>query len=162
MLEILGKIGFDWHLALANLVNFVVVFLVLKKMFFAPIESAIASRQARVSSDLKSAEEAKSALEEALKQKTEILIEAKTEAGLIVDSAIQKSKAVESEALSKTEAEIVDKKQKALQEIALAEVEMRKKIEAEATELAILSARKIIGAESAENKENFARKMAKN
>ena len=46
--EILGKIGFDWQVALASLVNFLIILFVLKKFAFKPIKKLIQERQNKI------------------------------------------------------------------------------------------------------------------
>jgi F0F1-type ATP synthase membrane subunit b/b' len=41
ILGILGKIGFDWQVALANLVNFLIIFWILKKFAFKPVREIL-------------------------------------------------------------------------------------------------------------------------
>ena len=74
LLEILGKVGFDWHMSLFNLINFLVAFWILKKFAFAPLMKIIQERQTK-------AQEAQENFEKA---KTEIS-SAKQEAKQIVD-----------------------------------------------------------------------------
>jgi F0F1-type ATP synthase membrane subunit b/b' len=62
--EILGKIGFDWQVALANLVNFLIIVFLLKKFAFKPIAKIIQDRQNKINEGL---ENAKKAAEEAMK-----------------------------------------------------------------------------------------------
>ncbi|MBI1866370.1 MAG: ATP synthase F0 subunit B [Candidatus Staskawiczbacteria bacterium] len=62
--EILGKIGFDWQVALANLVNFLIILFVLRKFAFNPIKKLIQERQGKIDEGLEKAEEASIRLKE--------------------------------------------------------------------------------------------------
>ena len=61
MEEILSKIGFDYRVALANLVNFLIVLWVLQKFAFPKIQIVLAERQAKIRKGLADAEAAKQA-----------------------------------------------------------------------------------------------------
>ena len=45
LLETLGKVGFDWRMALFSFINFILVFWLLKKLFFKKILNIIEERQ---------------------------------------------------------------------------------------------------------------------
>ena len=77
---ILGKIGFDWHVALANLVNFLIILFVLKKFAFGPVGKMIDDRKKKIKEGLENADKCKIELENANLQKDEILKEAKNNA----------------------------------------------------------------------------------
>ena len=62
--EILGKIGFDWQVALASLVNFLIILFVLKKFAFKPIKKLIQERQNKINEGIEKAEEASIRLKE--------------------------------------------------------------------------------------------------
>jgi F-type H+-transporting ATPase subunit b len=84
ILSILGKVGFDWQVALANLVNFIIIFFILKKFAFKPIGKLIKERQEKIQKGLDDAIEAEAALSVAESTKEEIIKEAKEDARKIV------------------------------------------------------------------------------
>lgn len=85
LLEILGKIGFDWRVALANFVNFLIIFYLLKRFAFGPIAKIIAERQKKIETGLEDAKKAETAVMMAKQEKEKIVDEGKSEAnGLLV------------------------------------------------------------------------------
>lgn len=87
LLEILGKIGFDWRMALANLINFLIIFWLLKKFAFGAIKKNLDQRQNKIEEGLENAEKAKTDLlmaDEAYKKRID---EAKQNANLIIAKA---------------------------------------------------------------------------
>jgi len=58
MLEILGKLGFDWKMALANFVNFLIIFFILKRYVFAKVLKVLQDRRAKVEKGLDDANQA--------------------------------------------------------------------------------------------------------
>ncbi|TSC63039.1 MAG: F-type H+-transporting ATPase subunit b [Parcubacteria group bacterium Gr01-1014_48] len=87
MLEILGNIGFDWHIALANIANFLIIFFVLKKFAFGPIKKVIAERANRIQEGLDNATRAETALTMAGEERSRVLAKAETEATDVIASA---------------------------------------------------------------------------
>lgn len=84
LLSILGKVGFDWQVALANFVNFLIIFFVLKKFAFKPIGKLIKERQDKIEQGLNYAQQSESALSNAKNKKEEIIKEAKEKAKSII------------------------------------------------------------------------------
>lgn len=84
LLNILGKVGFDWQVALANLFNFLIIFFVLKKYAFGPIGKIIKERQASINEGLASAEKNTKLLENTKKEQEQILLNARAEANHII------------------------------------------------------------------------------
>lgn len=98
MLEILGKIGFDWQVAVANLVNFLIIFFILKKFAFKPLKKVIDERQQKIAKGLEDAQKAETDLimaEEIRKQKVD---EAHAHANQIISEANMKGISIVSSA----------------------------------------------------------------
>ncbi len=84
ILNILGSVGFNWHVALANFFNFLIILFLLNKFFFKKIGATIDTRHSIIERGLNQAKEAEKALIHAEEQKNEILKSAKKERDLIV------------------------------------------------------------------------------
>lgn len=87
MLEILGTIGFDWRVALANLVSFLIIFLILKKYVFGPVGKTIEDRKKTIDEGLNKAQQSETELLVAKQKAEETLKVARTEANQIVATA---------------------------------------------------------------------------
>lgn len=81
---ILAKIGFDWQVALANLVNFLIIVVILKIFVFKPIQDIITKRKEAIDKGLKDAEEAKLHLEKAQEERDVLVTQAKIDAESII------------------------------------------------------------------------------
>ncbi len=101
LLSILGKVGFDWQVALANLVNFLIIFFILKKFAFKPIGKIIKERQEKIQKGLDDAKQAEAALSVAHNTKEEIIKEAKDEARKIVTNGEVLGKSIVKDAEAK-------------------------------------------------------------
>jgi F-type H+-transporting ATPase subunit b len=79
ILNILGSVGFNWHVALANFVNFLIILFLLNKFFFGKIGKAIETRHDIIERGLHQASEAEKALALADEHKNTIIRDAKKE-----------------------------------------------------------------------------------
>jgi F-type H+-transporting ATPase subunit b len=128
MSELLSKLGIDWKLLIAQIVNFLVLLFVLWKFAYGPVLAMLEKRQKKIEKGLVDADEAHKKLAESAELQKEILRKARTEAKDIVEKAreqAEKSKseiAVESKAqaekiIAGAKAEIEQEKQKTIAEI---------------------------------------------
>jgi len=92
LLNILGNIGFNWKVALANLVNFLIIFWLLNKFIFSIIRKNLSERKAKIEQGVEDAQKAETALMMAEEEKKGILKEAQIEAGAIAEDAFKKAK----------------------------------------------------------------------
>jgi len=94
IVEILSKIGFDWRMALANLVNFLIIFWILKKYAFKPIQNKLKERADKINAGLEDTEKAKTELTMAKQKVDQMLKVAREEAQSIVAKAHEQSEAM--------------------------------------------------------------------
>lgn len=92
ILGTLGNIGFDWQVALVNLVNFLIIFLILRHLAFKPIQRVIEKRQNIIKQGLLDAEQAKADLQSSEVQGEGIISAAKQEANSILAEASSKGR----------------------------------------------------------------------
>ena len=79
ILSILGSVGFNWHVALANFINFLIILFILNKFFFGKLGKTISDRKAIIEKGLSDATDAAKALASAEEKKKELIHEAKKE-----------------------------------------------------------------------------------
>jgi F-type H+-transporting ATPase subunit b len=89
ILNILGSVGFNWHVALANFVNFLIVLAILNVLFFKKIGKAIDDRHNAIEHGLNQAREAEQALLHAEEEKQSIIKVAHKEKEEIVKKATE-------------------------------------------------------------------------
>jgi len=95
---ILTNLGFDWRVALANLVNFLIIVWILKKFAFKPIETAIKNREDKIKKGIEDAERATTEFQMAKQVCDKMISEAKTEANKIIASSQSQSEKIIAEA----------------------------------------------------------------
>lgn len=86
-MEVLTNIGFDWQVALANFVGFLIIFWILKKYFFGPIGEVIEKRKRVIDEGVNKAQESENQLLVARQKAIEEIKEARREANEIIAKA---------------------------------------------------------------------------
>lgn len=109
ILEILGSVGFNWHVALANFINFLIILFLLNRFFFGKIGKTIKDRQQIIERGLSNASDAEKALANAEEEKKEIIKGARKESHEIVSLAEANAVAVAEEIAKKAETEAQEK-----------------------------------------------------
>ena len=87
ILNILGSVGFNWHVALANFVNFLIILFLLNRFFFGKIGKTLSERHKIIEHGLNQAREAEIKLTHADKEKHAIVKSAHKEKDSIIANA---------------------------------------------------------------------------
>ena len=87
ILDILSSLGFNWHVALANFINFLIILFILNKFFFGKLGKVIQSRHDTIERGLSQAADAERALSHAEEEKKSIVNAAHKDAHDIVVKA---------------------------------------------------------------------------
>lgn len=127
ILNILGSVGFNWHVALANFINFLIILFILNKFFFGKIGKTINTRHQIIEKGLSNASDAEKALANAEEEKKKIVKEAKIEGHGIVEEAKGNAEAL-AETIKK---DAEDEARAKLDEIAKKETNLKENVEKE-------------------------------
>jgi len=95
--QILTSLGFDWRVALANLVNFLIIIWILKRFAFKPIEQKINERENKIKKGIEDAERSAAELQMAKQISEKIALETRNEANKIIAAAQKESEGIISE-----------------------------------------------------------------
>ncbi len=87
ILNILSSVGFNWHVALANFFNFLIILFLLNKFFFKKIGKTIQERGEIIERGLNKASEGEKLLARAETEKSAIIGEAKKEGHSLLEKA---------------------------------------------------------------------------
>lgn len=82
--EALANIGFDWRMAIANLVNFLVVFWLLARFVFKPMKATLKERRDKITQGVENAQKAETELMQAQVKYDEKVSQGKQDANEIV------------------------------------------------------------------------------
>ncbi len=96
-MEILKTFGVDPILLVAQIINFIVILYILKKLLYKPVMDMLKKREDVIKEGLKQAEEGKLTLEKALEEEKKILKKAQDQSKKIVDNANEQASAVSKE-----------------------------------------------------------------
>lgn len=111
ILNILSSVGFNWHVALANFVNFLIILFLLNKFFFGKIGKTIKERGEIIEQGLNKASEGERILASAEDEKKVILSEAKKEGHSILEKAKEDGETLVSTMKVNANKEIVSKEE---------------------------------------------------
>ncbi len=153
ILEILGKIGFDWRMALANLVNFFIIFWLLKRYAFGPISRILEDRKKKIEQGLEDAKKAERDKIMAQQKFEEIVTRARQEADSIVSRAQEQSKEIIQHAMQRAEEKVRQMVQEARGQISKDRQRMEKEIQTQAARVALLAAERILQKEFTQKEE---------
>ena len=128
MSELFAKLGIDWKLLIAQIINFLVLLLVLYKFAYRPLLAMLDKRTKKIEQGLKDAEISREKLEASEKKQAEILHKARVEAKGIVEKAREQAEKGRSEIVAESKVQsdkliadarmqIEQEKQKTLSEI---------------------------------------------
>jgi F-type H+-transporting ATPase subunit b len=96
-MDILKNFGFDPVLLVAQIVNFLIIFYLLKRFLYKPVLDMLKKRSDTIAGGLKQAEEARLTMEKSLEQEKIILSKAQDEAKKITESAKEQALAIAKE-----------------------------------------------------------------
>ncbi|MCB9798104.1 F0F1 ATP synthase subunit B [Candidatus Nomurabacteria bacterium] len=145
ILETLGKVGFDWKMGLFNLVNFLVIFWILKRYAFGPVMSVIEKRQEKIQEGIDNYTKSKTELQMAEKKAQDIVDQAKVDANKIVEQGHVDAQGVAETMKVKAKKEIELLVAQAKKNIEIDKREMQDGLRKDTVELVIIAVEKILG-----------------
>ncbi|RME59274.1 ATP synthase F0 subunit B [Candidatus Parcubacteria bacterium] len=135
MQELLTKLGIDWKLLLAQIVNFLVLLLVLKKFVYQPIIHVLHERKRKIQEGIEKAARAEERLKEAGEYAKEKLNEAEQHAVHIIRDAEKRGKEKEQKIIQQAHQKERELLQNAERLIAAKALETKQRIAREAEAL---------------------------
>lgn len=145
ILENLGKIGFDWKLGLFNLINFFVLFWLLKKYLFAPMMKVINERHEKAQEAVENFKKAQTEVNMAEQNAQKIIDEARKNSNEIISSAKQDADSMTEKMKDKAKGEIELLVSQARKNIAIEKKQMREEIKCEVVDLVVDTTEKVLG-----------------
>ncbi len=143
--SVLGALGVNWKLFIAQLLNFSVVLFIMWKWVYTPLLKIIDARTAKIDKGLKDAEAAAAAKSGAEQASEEAILAARKEAQRLIEEAQKAAEAQRAELKAKTQAELAALVQQGKDTLAAEKERMVQGARAEIAELAVLIAGKALG-----------------
>lgn len=136
-MEIIKNFGLNPILLGAQIVNFLIVLFILKKLLYKPVLDVLKKRQITIKEGLKQAEEAKIKLEKVVLEEKDILRQAQLQSKKIIEDARQESTEITKEmneaAKKQTEKLLNDTREQITRE----SMEVEKKLASRTSEMAV-------------------------
>jgi F-type H+-transporting ATPase subunit b len=138
-MDILKTFGFDPVLVGAQIINFLIIFYLLKKFLYKPVLGMLKKREDKIKEGIKQAEDARITLEKTLEEEKKILTKAQTQARTIVEDArvkaLESAREIDENARKQAEMTIAQAKESIEQESKDAEARLTQKISTVASDL---------------------------
>lgn len=144
LLEILGNVGFDWKVALANFVNFLIILFILNKFFFKSIGKTLDERKKKIVEGLTLRDEAERDRQSAFAEKTAILSSAREEETKLLQVAHEKAETLKNNLIAKAEKEADDIIVQAEGELGKMKRELHNEWQEKSPKLVVELARKVL------------------
>ncbi len=144
-MDVLSKIGIDWKLLIAQVVNFLILLFVLRRFAYRPMLEFLEKRSKTIDDGLQNAKRATEKLIQLEQQEKEVLERAKKEANLLLSEARATAERTSERivAASRDEAErlLEEARKKIDAEKGLLRAEMRREL----ANLVLLATEKVVG-----------------
>src|SRR3990167_6456660 len=141
-MEIINNFGLDPLLLGAQIVNFLIIFFILKRFAYKPVLGILKKREDSIKDGLKQAEEGKKILNEALEKEKKILQDAQRRAEKIIEDAKNQSIEIGKKAAENTKKQIESTMTTAREQMLQEAKEAEKNIAIKVSELAVEFLRK--------------------
>lgn len=144
LLEILGNVGFDWKVALANFVNFLIILFILNKFFFKSLGKTLDERKKKIVEGLTLRDEAERDRQNAFAEKSTILSQAREEETKFLQDAHTKAEALRVSLIANAEKEAQGIVTKAEGELGRMKKELQNEWQEKSPKLVVDLARKVL------------------
>ena len=145
---ILSKIGFDFEVALANFINFLIIFLLFKIFLFKPIQTLIDKRRDEIQRGLQQADQAQVSLNLAKEESEQLIKEARQKANTILVEAKSHADEITTKSIDEGKNIVSQMKDRAEKDIAEEKSAMKAEVEKEMTNLVSSLAEKVVKSEN--------------
>jgi F-type H+-transporting ATPase subunit b len=136
-MEIVKQFGLDPVLLIAQIINFLIIFFILKKFAFRPILTLLESRKKTIQEGLGNAKLAKEALDAAIEKEKQILQKAQKESQELLSAAQKQAEQLRSDIEEKTKMQVESMLADAHEKILKESKEQEKRIAVAAAQLAV-------------------------
>lgn len=143
-MELIEQLGLDWRLLLAQVVNFFILLLILKKFAYGPILAALSRRRDEVAQAKEHAEQIEKNLAESEQQREKLLTETRKEAQALLARASEQGKQLQAEMTASARKDVEKIVADAHEQISAAQAKMLADARKEISGLVISAAEKVL------------------
>lgn len=141
---LLDTFGVDLRLIIAQSINFIIVAWLLWRFAFKPVMATLDERQQKIADGLRYTEESKQKLEDAEREKAEVLRQANANAQQLLTEARDKAKDYEEKQREETAHIVEDMRKRAEEANALERQRMLSEVRKEIAQLVVLTSAKVL------------------
>lgn len=143
-MELLTKLGIDWKLFLAQIINFLVLLIVLYRFLYRPILKMLDDRKEKIDKSLRQAEEIEKNLFKSEAEKAKIIQEARNEAGKIIAESREMSEKLREDLTNKAKMEAQNMLEQGKKQLTSEKEAMFKEIKGEVADMVKIATEKIL------------------
>ena len=143
-MELLGKLGIDWRLLIAQIINFLLLLVILYRLLYKPVIALLDQRSAKIEKSLQAAQQIEANLKQTESERAQKILAAKKEAAVIINQAKEAAAQQRQETIIKARAEVAQVVAASKQQLAQAKDKMVREAKAEVAEVVVLAAEKIL------------------
>lgn len=143
-MELIDKLGIDWKLLVAQIINFGILLFVLYRFAYKPILKMLQKRSQTIEDGLANAKKIENNLRDSEQSKGEILNAARQQGQSIITQAGEQAERTRAERLQAASLEVEEIISRAKQEITEAKLTMLKEVKQEVADLVIKATEKIL------------------
>lgn len=143
-MELIEKLGIDWKLLIAQIVNFLILFFVLTKFAFKPLIKMLDERSRHIEQSLEEAEKIKTMHLEATAQKEAIILEARHSAKDIISESKKQAEEVQQKLTTEAQNEVAKMLESGRLSLAVMKEKMSQELQKEVGELVVEATRKVM------------------
>lgn len=145
MEKVIADFGIDWRLLAAQVVNFLILLFILKKILYKPVITLLDERKKKIEESLANAEKIQKELEETELRREKVLNEAIEEGKRIIAEASAQGNALMVESQNKAKADMEAMMEQGRQMITGEKEKMTREVKADVARMIEMSMEKVLG-----------------
>ena len=146
-MELLDKLGIDWRLLIAQIINFVILLAILTRFVFHPMTKFLRERSDRIGKSLEEAKQIEGRMREIASEREQVILLARKQSEQIVTEAKKAAETIHADAIVKGKTTVESMIASAKIEIASERREALDAAKAEIADLVIMVSEKVLGEE---------------
>ncbi|PJC36775.1 ATP synthase F0 subunit B [Candidatus Peregrinibacteria bacterium CG_4_9_14_0_2_um_filter_53_11] len=143
-MELLYKLGVDWKLLIAQVINFAILLFILGKFVYRPVLKMLETRTKTIEKGIHDAQESEKRLKEAEQTEREQIAEAHRKVGELLDTARSEAESLKKEIVDSARAQSEDMMQKTKVQLREEKEAMLGEARGELSELVLMATEKIL------------------
>jgi len=144
-MELFAKLGIDWRLLIAQIINFLILMGALFFLLYKPLLAALEKRRSKIAESLENADRISDELKRTNTETSRLIGVARTESQRIVTEAGAQAEALRASIVEKTRAEVTAIVAQSKQQIAADREQLLREVRAAAAELIAAATEKVTG-----------------